>query len=128
VIFISVPSNYETAHVTTGGHMNYAFEFFGRPDVTTAFCIPVQVREVRPFQVRFFNTADGFRGETTWAAPFDFPILRDPSPLAAECSYAHVGGDPWPPGFELDALARPAPSRAQPVLVYFDGSGLGRCC
>lgn len=129
VIFLSVPANYETAHVTTGGHLDYALEHAGRPDVSSAFCITVQVRDVRPGQVRFVRRADGrYAGTTTWAAPFDFPILRDPSPLALACSYAHEGGDDWPPGLELDGIAAPAPTRQPAVLVYFDGGDLRACC
>ena len=67
-----------------------------------------------------------YRGTTTWAAPFDFPLSHDPIPLAPDCPY--VRGASGPPGAGLVAVIKPTPAQSPAVLVVFDGRTVRRGC
>jgi hypothetical protein len=123
LILLTSPESYRTAHVYPSGDMNQAVAYFGRPDLRTGFCLPMEVRFERASQVSLTPRADGtWDAETTWNAPFDFPVLRHPSPLDAECGYDRGPGSHWPPGLGLHGRAFPHPTLHRPVeYAYFDG-------
>jgi len=122
LVVLSLPESYRTAHVFTNS-FDLAARRAGAPgDSLITWCAPIQVRHRRHDQVRF----RGPRASTTWSAPFDFPVVGDPSPLTPGCGYARVPGAEGTPGLELSAMVTPRPSRRRVVGAYFDGSGLTR--
>ena len=123
LVVLATPENYRTAHVFPGVTLRAALERAGRRDVRVAVCAPVYVRSERAGAIRAFPDAGGaIRLRASWDAPFDFPVLRDATPLSADCRFE--GDDRWPPGLELEALVHPAPSRQPAALVFFDGRDL----
>ena len=106
--------------------MDQAVAYFGRPDLRTGFCLPMEVRFERASQVSLTRRADGtWDAKTTWNAPFDFPVLRHPSPLDSECGYDRGPGSHWPPGLGLRGRAFPHPTLHRPVeYAYFDGRSI----
>jgi len=128
LVLLSSPDNYRTAHVLIGG-LPAALERAGRRDLTVAWCAPVQVRSAHAGQISFRQLGDGsYEGTATWSAPFDFPVLRDPTPLTPDCAYARVGSDIWPVGLRLASRVSPTPARQPAVLAFFDGHDLRLCC
>ena len=119
LILLSQPEGYRTAHVFIGGDLSREFRYRGI-DKTVAFCAPVELRAVRPGEVRFSPSGSAYRGGSGWSAAFDFPVLHSAAGLTGECSYARSGG-PSPPGLGLRALVTPNPSRKPVVYAYFDG-------
>jgi len=126
LVLLSSPESFRTAHIFPG-NFDAALEWAGRHDVVASFCAPVIVRESNPGVVSFERIdSTRYRGRTTWAAPFDFPVLRKPSPLSPDCSYTRDASGP--PGLGLATVVTPLPSRQPAVLAYFDGYSLRRCC
>jgi hypothetical protein len=128
LILLSAPESYRTAHVFTGGDLSEVLVYRGLGSLSTAICVPAEVRETRQGEIGFTAGGSGYRGSTSWSAPFDFPVLRSAAGLTGECSYARAPGKPEPPGLGLLTVARPTPSRHPDVLAYFDGHDLRRCC
>jgi hypothetical protein len=127
LILLSAPENYRTAHVFTGGDLSEVLSDRSA-DFTTAICTHVVVRDERAGTVSFSPVGEAYRGTTTWAAPFDFPALRDTSALTGDCSYSRPPGESSPIGLGLAVDARPMRSRQPAVLVYYDGRSLRSCC
>jgi hypothetical protein len=126
LVLLSSPESFRTAHIFPG-NFDAALEWKGRRDVAASFCAPVIVRDENRGVVSFEQiNATEYRGKTSWDAPFDFPVLRKPSPLSPDCSYARAASGP--PGLGLVVIVRPVPSRQPAVLAYFDGYSLRRCC
>jgi len=129
VVLLTAPLTYRSAIVFTGGDLNDAVAQAGRPDLEAVFCIPVHVRSNGSGAIRVRRLPDGsYRARSSWAAPFDFPVLRRQSLLNADCSFARGGPATFPPGLRRLAVATPLPSRRPAVLAYFDGRDLKRCC
>jgi len=127
LVLLSAPENYRTAHIFPGGNIDAALAWDGRPDATTSICSEVVVREAKARVLWFMRLdASRYRGQTTWSAPFDFPVSRPPSPLSPDCSY--LRGASGPPGLGLVAVVAPKPSKQPAVLAFFDGYSLRRCC
>jgi hypothetical protein len=125
LMLVTAPLTYRTALVFTGGDMNAALGQAGRGDVTSAFCIPVQVRSQGSGAIRIERRADGtYRAHASWKAPFDFPVLRTEEPLNPECPFARGGPAKFPPGLRRLAVASPHPSRSPVAYAYFDGHDL----
>jgi dolichyl-phosphate-mannose-protein mannosyltransferase len=127
LILLSAPENYRTAHVFTGGDLSEALSDRNAP-FTTAICTHLVVRGERAGTVSFGPAAGAYRGTTTWAAPFDFPALREANALTGDCSFSRPPGKSGPIGLGLAVDARPAPSRQPATLVYYDGRNLRACC
>jgi hypothetical protein len=127
LVILSAPEGYRTAHVLLGGDLSSAMAYRGSTGFTTAFCAPVELRAVRSGQIRFEQSGASYRGTTTWAAPFDFPVLHSAAGLTGECSYSRLPG-PKATGMGLRALLTPSPSRAPVAIAYFDGHDFKRCC
>ncbi|HUK95707.1 MAG TPA: hypothetical protein VLU96_11735 [Gaiellaceae bacterium] len=129
LVLLTAPLTYRTAIVLAGGDMDDAVAEAGRPDLRTAFCIPVYLRSQRAGEVRVSPVGGGlYRAQTTWAAPFDFSILGTRSLSTPHCTYSRGGPRRFPPGLRRLAIASPHPSRKPFVLAYFDGHDLRRCC
>jgi Dolichyl-phosphate-mannose-protein mannosyltransferase len=127
VVLLTVPLTYRSGIVFTGGDINDAVAQAGRPDLATAFCIPVHVRSQKAGAIRLQQLPDGeFQARSTWNAPFDFPVLRTQAPLNPDCSFSRGGPADFPPGLRRLAVASPHPSRPAAVLAYFDGHDLRR--
>ncbi len=123
LVLVTVPANYRTAHVFPGATLAAALERAGRSDLRVAVCISIYLREEQAGAVQVARRPDGaLEARSTWAAPFDVPVLRDPSPLGPDCAYEV--DDSWPPGLELRAVARPGPSVQPAALGFFDGRDL----
>ena len=127
LILLSAPENYRTAHIFTGGDLSEAFSD-RNPDFATAICTHVVVRDERAGTVSFRPLGQAYRGKTNWAAPFDFPALRETSALTGDCSYSRPPGESGPIGLGLAADARPTPSHPPALLVFYDGRNLRSCC
>lgn len=130
LLLLTEPEAYRSAHVYTGGSMDAAASYFHRSDLRTGFCLPMDVRFQRSSQVRLQAVGLVWHGKTTWNAPFDFPVLRKPTPLGSLCGYDRDSKSDWPLGLGLRGLAYPHPTRRfrRIVLVYFDGKNIRRCC
>src|SRR5205085_10022678 len=110
LILLSAPENYRTAHIFPGGEIDAALAWSGRADTTTSICSEVVVRDAKARSLSFRRLdASHYRGQTTWSAPFDFPVSRPPSPLSPDCSY--IRGASGPPGLGLVAVVAPKPSK-----------------
>lgn len=127
LILLAAPENYRTAHVFTGGDLSEALSDRS-PDFATAICTHLNVRDERAGTVSFSTIVGGYHGETTWAAPFDFPALRSTTALTGDCSFSRPPGKDGPIGLGLEADTIPAPSSSPAVLVYYDGLNLRPCC
>jgi len=129
LVLETAPLTYRTAIVYFGGDLNDALALVGRPDATAPFCVPVQVRSEDSGAIRVARLPVGtYRANSTWAAPFDFPVLRREIPLNPECPFARGGPARFPPGLRRLAVAYPHPSRSPVAYAYFDGHDLKRCC
>jgi hypothetical protein len=128
LILLTEPESYRNAHVYTGGSMDPAAAYFGRSDLRTGFCLPMEVRFQRAGQVQLGQRRDTtWEALTTWNAPFDFPVLRHPSPLGSECGYDRNSSSEWPLGVGLRGRAFPHPTHHRAVvLAYFDGRDVRR--
>jgi len=125
VVLLTAPMTYRTAIVFTGGEINDALAQTGRSDLSSAFCIPVGVRSLDTGAIRVRRLPGGsFRARSTWAAPFDFPVLRKEFALNGECPFSRGGPAVFPPGLRRLAVATLNPLRPTPVLTYFDGRDL----
>jgi dolichyl-phosphate-mannose-protein mannosyltransferase len=123
LVVLAVPEEYRTAHVLPGVTLAAALERAGRNDLRVALCVPVVVRSETGGAVTITRRPDGpFGAHTTWDAPFDVPVLRDPTPVTPDCVWE--ADDSWPPGLELDAVVHAAPLRQPAVVGYFDGHDL----
>ena len=125
LVILSAPEGYRTAHVLLGGDLSNVLAYRGIGAFTTAICAPVQLRAVRSGEIGFDQSGASYRGKTTWAAPFDFPVLHSAAGLTGECAYSRLPG-PKAPGMGLRALLTPTPSRAPVVIAYFDGHDFRR--
>jgi hypothetical protein len=126
LVLLSVPASYRTARVFQVS-LGAAVELSGRPDLAVASCLPVQVLNAGDAQVAFTAAGDGsYRGTTTWAAPFDFPVFRNSVSQGQDCTYRRDDGRRWPPGVGLAGLAYPAPTKDRVLIAFFDGSRLRR--
>jgi hypothetical protein len=129
LVLLTAPLTYRTAMVLGGGDLNDALAQAGRPAVNAPFCVPVDVRSQEAGAIRIEGLADGsFRARSSWAAPFDFPVLRKQAPLNPDCGFSRGGPATFPPGLRRLAIAEPHPSRTPTVYAYFDGHDLRRCC
>ena len=127
LVLLTAPLTYRTAIVFTGADLDPAVAQAGRPDLATAFCIPVHVRSQKTGAIRLQRLPDGsFRARSTWAAPFDFPVLRSNAALGPDCAFSRGGPAVFPPGLRRLAIATPHPSRPAAVFAYFDGHDLRR--
>ena len=125
LVLVTVPLTYRTAIVFFGGDLNDALALAGRPDAVAPFCIPVHVRSDEAGSISVQRLADGtWQGRSTWAAPFDFPVLRTEIPLNPDCSFSRGGPAKFPPGLRRLAVAAPHPSRSPVAYAYFDGHDL----
>jgi hypothetical protein len=123
LVALTVPEEYRGAHVLPGITLAAALERAGVTARVTP-CIPVVVRTQTPGAIRVTAMGASWAAKTTWDAPFDVPVLRDPSPVSADCLW--TADDTWPPGLELSATAMPRPTRPSVVVAYFDGRDLLR--
>jgi hypothetical protein len=123
LVVLTIPESYRTGHVFLVG-LDRAVSQSGGAGRRIAWCIPVELESERAGEVRVSGTGP-FEAETSWRAPFDFPVFRDPSPLTADCSYSREGGR-WPPGLGRRARASAHPARQPVVYAYFDGKDLRR--
>ncbi len=123
LILLTEPEAYRNAHVYTGGSMDPAAAYFGRSDLRTGFCLPMDVRFQRSGQVQLAQRSDAtWDARTTENAPFDFPVFRSPGPLGPECGYDRGSGSDWRLGLGLHGRALPHPTLRRPVeYAYFDG-------
>jgi hypothetical protein len=129
LIMLTTPLTYRSAIVFTGADIDDAVAQAGRSDLATAFCIPVHVRSQGSGEIHVRPLSNGsYEARASWAAPFDFPVLRAVTPLHADCSFSRGGPSTFPPGLRRLAEAFPHPARRPVVLAYFDGRGLRRCC
>ena len=128
LVLLSAPEAYRTAHVFTGGDLSEVLGYRGDTGFSTTICVPVDVRSSRAGVIRFAQNGPSYSGTTSWAAPFDFPVLHSAGGLTGECAYSRLPGGSRPPGLGLRASARPTPSRQPVVFVFFDGHDLRRCC
>ena len=127
LVLVTVPLTYRTAIVFFGGDLNDALALAGRPDTKAPFCIPVQVRSEGRDEIRVRRLPDGtYQAVSTWAAPFDFPVLRTEVPLNPECPFSRGGPARFPPGLRRLAVASPHPSGSPVAYAYFDGRDLLR--
>jgi hypothetical protein len=126
LVMLTVPLTYRNALVFSGGDIDDAVARAGKPGLFTTFCIPVHVRDLEANQAKIRREGAVYRAETTWKAPFDFPVLRSASALNIECPYGRGGPRTWPPGLRRLAVATPMPSRRPVVYSYFDGETLRR--
>jgi hypothetical protein len=124
VVLLSVPATYRNAQVFPGGELNAALAYYGRDDLASAFCAPVQLRHRGAGEVVFARTGGGYVGRASWSAAFDVPVLHRIEPLGGDCFYAREHPDGWPPGLTRSVAVTPRPSRPHAVLVYFDGDRL----
>jgi protein O-mannosyl-transferase len=123
LVVLTLPEEYRTAHVFPGVTLAAALERAGRRDLRVAPCVPVVVRAKTPGAVTIERRPDGsFAARSTWDAPFDVPVLRDPTSATRDCIWE--ADDSWPPGLELDAVVQAAPLRQPARVVYFDGRNL----
>jgi hypothetical protein len=125
LVVLSVPESYRTAHVFTNSFDLAVARAGGNGAVITS-CIPVHVRHRSAGQVGFRPSGRAYVGTTTWSAPFDFPVVGDPSPLTPGCEYARQPGADGSPGLELGGIAGPRPAHSPVVFAFFDGSSLKR--
>jgi hypothetical protein len=128
LVLLSAPEAYRTAHVFTGGDLSEVLGYRGSTGFTTAICVPVELRSSRAGVIRFAQDGTSYSGTTSWAAPFDFPVLHSAAGLTGECAYSRLPGGSRPPGLGLAASAQPTPSRQPVVFAYFDGHDFRRCC
>ncbi|MGB2953161.1 MAG: hypothetical protein WBB74_07185, partial [Gaiellaceae bacterium] len=124
LVLLTEPETYRTALVFPHAiFLDAAVQLRGRGDLTTSFCVQMQVRDDRGGQVHVMRAGDGFRLHAGGGAPFDVPVLRKAAPLNADCPYeAHSPRSH--PGVTQTAIARPAPARQPAALAYFDGHEL----
>jgi hypothetical protein len=125
LVVLSLPESYRTAHVFTNSFDFAVARAGGRAAVVTS-CIPVHVRHRDADQIAFRPAGRAYVGTTTWSAPFDFPVVGDPSPLTANCEFAREPGADGSPGLELGGIAGPRPTQAPVVFAFFDGDSLER--
>jgi hypothetical protein len=129
LIVLTAPESYRTAHIFPAADMNDAAAYYGRADLRTGFCLPMEVRFQRAGQGRLKAVGLVWHARTTWNAPFDFPVLRHASGLGSECGYERDSKSRWPIGLGLRGRAHPHPTgHRQVVLAYFDGRDIRRCC
>jgi hypothetical protein len=128
LIVLTAPLTYKSAIVFTGADLDDAVAQAGRPDLSTAFCIPVHLRHEGAGEITVLPTSKGYEARASWGSPFDFPVLRPVTPLDPDCSFARGGPSAFPPGLRRLAIAEPHPSRPRVRLVYFDGRDLRPCC
>jgi hypothetical protein len=129
LIILTAPLTYRTAIVFTGADLDDAVAQAGRPDLSTAFCIPVHLRHAGSGEITVRPDSKGrFEARASWGSPFDFPVLRPVKPLDPDCSFSRGGPSTSPPGLRRLAIAEPHPSRPRVRLVYFDGRDLRPCC
>jgi dolichyl-phosphate-mannose-protein mannosyltransferase len=126
LVVLAAPESYRTAHIFTGGDLSPAFSD-RRPDVLTAICTHVIVRHERRGAIRFSAGAPPYRGEATWDAPFDFPVLRRSTAITGDCAYSRPPGGERAPGLGLLVDTTPLP-RVPGRAVYYDGRDLIACC
>ena len=124
LVVITVPESYRTAHVFLVGLDRAVSQRTGGRR-RTAWCVPVEVQTPRAGEVQVSGAGPVFDASTSWSAPFDFPVFRNPSPLTADCDYSRVGGR-WPPALGTRARAEAHPSEQPVVYAYFDGHDLVR--
>jgi hypothetical protein len=126
LMLLTEPETYRAALVFPAPiFLDAAVQLRDRPDLVTAFCVQMQVRDDRPGQVRVQRVSGGYLLHAGSGAPFDVPVLRTAAPLSPDCPYdAH--SPLRHPGVTQTAVAHPAPARQPAVLVYFDGHGLKR--
>jgi hypothetical protein len=125
LVVLSVPESYQTAHVFTTSFDLAVARAGGEAAVVTS-CIPIHVRHRRADQVAFRAAGRAYVGTTTWSAPFDFPVVGDPSPLTPNCEYARLPDADGSPGLELAGVAGPRPTGRPVVFAFFDGRSLER--
>jgi hypothetical protein len=127
LVLLTEPETYRTALVFPAAiFLDAAAERRRRPDLTTSFCIQMQLRAERRGQVRIRPLADGwYDARTKPDAAFDVPVLRTERPLSPDCPY-DAGSAGWHLGITTAARARPTPARQPAVLSYFDGRDLLR--
>lgn len=124
LVVLTVPESYRTGHVFLVG-LDRAVSQRAGSARRTAWCIPVEVESARAGEVQVSGSGPVFDASTSWRAPFDFPVFRDPSPLTSDCGYSRVGGR-WPPGLGTRARASAHPAQQPVVYAYFDGHDLRR--
>jgi hypothetical protein len=127
LMLLTAPLTYRTAIVFTGSDLNDALTQAGRPDLEAPFCIPVHVRSEKAGAIQVQRLPDGtYQARASWAAPFDFPVLRTEAPLSADCAFSRGGPATFPPGLRRLAVASPHASRSPVAYAYFDGHDLRR--
>lgn len=121
LVVLTLPESYRSAHVFTNS-FDVAMRRAGAAHAALTWCVPVHVRNERP-SIRW-TLAGGLSKpivETTWDAPFDFPVLRDPAPLVPGCSYSKTDSSETAPGLRLSAAATVDSSFRGARVAYFDG-------
>jgi hypothetical protein len=122
VFALSVPSDYQTAHLYPDA-LDVAVHETGRPDVTLTGCIPVQALSLRPGQASFLPLPGGlWLGRTTPRAPFEVSVLgsSEAQPSSA-CLFGQAADRPPSTlGTALAALVATTPA-SHSIYMYFDG-------
>jgi len=124
---VTLPDSYRSARVFTNSYDVALRRAGARPQAVT-WCVPVHVRNERE-AIGWTVVTPGAPPQvvvnTSWDAPFDFPVLRDPAPLVPGCSYAETdSGDDTAPGLRLSASATLEGAFRRARLAYFDGRNL----
>jgi Dolichyl-phosphate-mannose-protein mannosyltransferase len=129
VIFLAAPSSYRNAHLFPQPTMDYILRVRGgRPDLTSAFCAQVHLRELDRGAVTIRTKQPGMFGVSAHrAAGIDVPVLRPGAALTTQCRFTADSGGGWPPGLDASGTVQPTPLRPATV-VYFDGHDVRRCC
>ena len=123
LLVVTVPDSYRSARVFTNS-FDLAVANVGADFSRISWCIPVNVRDAEPGTITVEEGQGEFLARTGWEAPFDFPVLRDPSPLVPGCSYAATDSGETAPGQRLTAIATPEGTFRQARIAYFDGHDL----
>jgi Dolichyl-phosphate-mannose-protein mannosyltransferase len=123
LLVVTLPDSYRSARVFTNS-FDVALRRAGRSG-PVSWCVPVQVHNETAGAVRVSRSSPpALLAETSWDAPFDYPVLRDPAPLVPGCAYTETGSADTAPGLRLAALAMPSAGFENAFTAYFDGRNL----
>ncbi|HEY8865637.1 MAG TPA: hypothetical protein VIM22_01800 [Solirubrobacteraceae bacterium] len=125
LVLLNVPEGYRTA-IAFQDALDVAVNDTGRPDLAIVTCAPVHLRRETARATRFQLQPDGsFLGESSSAAPFDFPVLAAAPPATPSCHYTRAAGGTRGIGSATRVVVRPVRSLPY-ALAFFDGADLRR--